>query len=154
MIQRSSKIKLLYYIVSTLLGAVLGGITYNAPISQILFRFRAVIFVLMPLLCIISFAGEKLIKKYDLNDELVIDDEMEDYFSYLHQKFSYNFILSIIIGLTLCVITFVANFHAPVMLLVNLLYWFVIILVYGCSTIDELISIIFIAVKYKEVNKG
>lgn len=154
MIQRSNKIKLLYYIVSILLGAVLGGITYNAPISQILFRFRAVIFVLMPLLCIISLAGEKLIKKYDLNDELVIDDEMEDYFSYLHQKFSYNFILSIIIGLTLCVITFIANFHAPVMLLVNLLYWFVIILVYGCSTIDELISIIFIAVKYKEVNKG
>lgn len=154
MIKNSKLIKWFALIASMLIGGYYGWISFDAPISKTLLKFRILAIILAVILSILAVVGMKLIKKYNVNDELVIDDEMEDYFLDMMIKFKANMIIGIGIGFLLLMTTFIAEYHAPVMMPVTMLYYFVIMLIFIFPIFDEAITIIKMIVDYNRIQLG
>ncbi len=154
MIKCSKNIKTVCLILSIILGLFIGFTTYDVAISQTLLKFRVMITIGTVLLVILSIIGNILLNKYNVNDELVLDDEMEDYFADLSKKFANNIVISSLIGVTLLVVTFVAEFHMPVMPYVCSLFYFVLLFIYVLPFVDEIIAIIRMAIEYHRANSG
>lgn len=154
MIKCSKNIKTVCLILSIILGLFIGFTTYDVAISQTLLKFRVMITIGTVLLVILSIIGNILLNKYNVNDELVLDDDMEEYFEVLTKKFRSNIVISVLIGIILLIVTFIAEFHMPVMPYVCSLFYFVLLFIYVFPFIDENITIIRMAIEYHRVNSG
>ena len=148
MVKCSKVVKLLTLFLSIILGGVIGYFTYDIPISQTLMKFRIATCVLAFLLVLLSVVGKQLIYKFNINEELVLDDDMEDYFLDLGKKFTSNIIIGILIGILLLVATFIGNYHMPIMPYVCGIFYFVILFVYVFPLFDTLGTIIAMSVNY------
>lgn len=152
MIHYSKQVKWLVFAISLVLGAFIGYITYDAPVSQTLFKLRIILAIGTVFVALFAFIGIKLIAKFNINDELVLDDEMEDYFDLVESRFKTNAVLSVIFGIILFVITFLSEFHAPVMMPVCIIYYFLIIFLLVIPTMIEIITCVKMTINYMRIS--
>lgn len=154
MVKNSKAVKWISLVISIVLGALIGWKTYDVPVSQTILKFRIIAAVAAVFLVIVGIIGAKLVQKYDVNDELVIDDDMEEYFDYTLSKFKSNIIIGIIIAVLLEVITFVGVYHIDIMMVACSIYYFVVMFIYVCPLVDEIITIIRMSIEWNRIKKG
>lgn len=154
MIKCSKTVKWISFVISIVLGALIGWKTYDFPVSQTILKFRIIAAAAALMLVIVGVIGAKLVHKYDVNDELVIDDEMEEYFAHTLSKFKSNIIIGLIIGALLEIVTFVGVYHIESMMIVCSIYYFVIMFIYICPLADEIFTIVRMSIEWNRIKKG
>lgn len=154
MVKNSKAVKWISLVISIVLGTLIGWKTYDVPVSQTILKFRIIAAVAAVMLIVVGVIGTKLVQKYDVNDELVIDDDMEEYFDYTLSKFKSNIIIGLIIAVLLEVVTFVGVYHIDIMMVACGIYYFVIMFIYICPLIDEIFTIIRMSIEWNRIKKG
>lgn len=151
MLGNTKQTKWIVFFVSLILGIFIGIKTYYNPISKTLMLFRMLTILLAALGIIIGEIGVNISKKYDYNEDLIIDTEVQDYFDEVSSKFRRYKVLFIIVGVLLLAVTFIGEFHMDVMAVVTSIYYFSIFYIYVFPIFDEIISIIHMMIDYQEM---
>lgn len=154
MVKSSKLVKCISFIISAISGIFIGYKTYEAPVSTSIFKIRVFIIIFSLLIVILAIIGQHLIQRYNVNDEFVIDDEMLDYFIDTKSKFKTSMIGALIIGPILLLITVFGTYHAPVMLIVCIGYYFILTLMFILPAIEGFIEIIKMIIDYTRIQSS
>ena len=126
MIKDSIPLTRLFFVISVILGGLVSFKIAYQPVSKTMLELRISLVIMMALVLLFGVLGILLCKKYNMNDELMLSEDDNEYYNYLEGNFKYYLSFSPVVALVMLLITFVIPFHFQEMSIVVCIFYFAI----------------------------
>lgn len=149
MVNYGKNVRYVCFFLAIVLGCLIGCKVYDAPVSVSMRTFRLLSIVTSCIMASVTYIGYNVIKKYNINDELVIDEEAADYFDEIRRKMASNTYVAIMIAFLLNIVLLIGEYHAPMMIYVSSIFYSIYLFIYLFPLIGQLYYIIRLVLEYK-----
>ena len=126
MIKDSTPLTRFFFILSVIVGIIVSFKFPTQAVSKSLLEIRISLIVAMVLVLLFGLLGIMTCHRYNMNDELVLSEDDNEYYNYLEGNFKYYLSFSPIVALVMLIISFVIPFHFQEMQIVLGTFYFAI----------------------------
>ena len=150
MIKDNPKLTKYFLFFSIIISIGYSYLTYDNPVSQTLSSIRLFILVDTIAAIIIGLFGVYLCRKYNINQEIIIDLEDKDYFEYLEGFFKFYLSFIPLLGILFMIVTFLGVYHIESMFIILALFNFIDYFLFKAPILDMIYLIFKLATYYNQ----